>query len=141
MKFVLDSNIGVKWVLEEDLSEKARSLREEFVHGAHEFLSPNVFLAEVAHALTRAQRQGRINSSEVEVFMADVLTTLPEFRSYYPLLSRAIEISVRARVGVYDCLYVALAEAEGCELLTADDRLVRALQGDFPFITQLGSMP
>jgi predicted nucleic acid-binding protein len=128
-------------VLEEELSKKARLLRDDFVHGTHEFPSPDVFLADAAHALTRAHRQGRITSSEVEFFMADVLTTLPEFRSYYPLLSRAIEISVQARVGVYDCLYVALAEAEGCELLTADDRLVRALQGRFRFITPLGAMP
>jgi predicted nucleic acid-binding protein len=27
------------------------------------------------------------------------------------------------RIGVYDCLHVALAEREGCDLVTADDRL------------------
>ena len=140
MKYVLDSNIGVKWVLEEDLSEKARSVRDEFAQGIHELLSPNVFLAETAHALTRAQRQGRITPVEVGIFMADVLTTLPQFRSYYPLLSRAIEISVQSRIGVYDCLYVALAESESCELLTADDRLVRALKRSFPFIISLDSV-
>ena len=43
----------------------------------------------------------------------------------------------RARIGVYDCLYVALAEQEECELLTADDRLVRVLRPTFPWITPL----
>jgi hypothetical protein len=48
MKYVLDSNIAVKWVLEEDLSEKARSLRDEFTQGVHDLVSPDVFL-EVRH--------------------------------------------------------------------------------------------
>jgi predicted nucleic acid-binding protein len=45
------------------------------------------------------------------------------------------------RVGVYDCLYIALAEQEGCELVTADARMINSLQKDFPFITPLSSMP
>jgi hypothetical protein len=47
-------------VLEQHLSDKARSLRDQLVLGIHELLSPDVFLVEVARALTRAQRQGRI---------------------------------------------------------------------------------
>jgi predicted nucleic acid-binding protein len=34
-----------------------------------------------------------------------------------------------------------LAEREQCELVTADDRLVRALQAVFPFILPLASLP
>jgi predicted nucleic acid-binding protein len=45
------------------------------------------------------------------------------------------------RAGVDDCLYVALAEQESCELVTADDKLLTALQKDFPFIISLASMP
>jgi predicted nucleic acid-binding protein len=44
------------------------------------------------------------------------------------------------RCGVYDCLYVALAEREGCEFITADDRFVRNLGAQFPFIVSLASM-
>jgi predicted nucleic acid-binding protein len=45
------------------------------------------------------------------------------------------------RVGVYDCLYVALAEREGCDFITADDRLVKRLQAHFRFIVPLASLP
>jgi predicted nucleic acid-binding protein len=38
-------------------------------------------------------------------------------------------------------LYVALAEREGCELLTADQRMVNNLQSSFPFIRLLASLP
>ena len=40
-----------------------------------------------------------------------------------------------ARIGVYDCLYVALAEREACELVTADLRLVTNLGTLFPIIS------
>lgn len=39
-----------------------------------------------------------------------------------------------------DALYVALAEREGCELITADDRLVRALQPSYPFVISLSTL-
>ena len=42
---------------------------------------------------------------------------------------------------VYDCLYVALAEREGYELVTADDKLVKAVQPALPFVLPLSSLP
>jgi hypothetical protein len=40
---------------------------------------------------------------------------------------RAVDISSRMRLGVYDCLYLALTEREGCQLITADDRLAKTI--------------
>jgi predicted nucleic acid-binding protein len=45
------------------------------------------------------------------------------------------------RVGIYDCLYVALAEREGCDFVTADQKLVANLQPHFPFVVPLSSLP
>ena len=73
--------------------------------------------------------------------ITDVLKVLPALHAALPLLPRAYEISSVMRIGVYDCLYLALAEREGCELLTADDRLVKNLTGSFAFITALSSLP
>jgi len=38
-------------------------------------------------------------------------------------------------------LYVALAEQEGCELVTTDARLLNNLQAQFLFIVPLSSLP
>jgi predicted nucleic acid-binding protein len=141
MKYVLDSNVALKWVLPETDDAKAIRIRDEFQHGIHELLSPDVFPIEVAHSLARAERRGEIQHGEGSHKMADVFTYMPDLYPYLPLLPKAFAIASQARIGVYDCLYIALAEREGCELLTADDRLVRALQAAFPFITSLGSLP
>jgi predicted nucleic acid-binding protein len=50
-------------------------------------------------------------------------------------LSRAVEIATQARIGIYDCLYVALAEQEHCELVTADQRLISSLGTQFPIVS------
>jgi predicted nucleic acid-binding protein len=140
MKYVLDSSVSVKWVVPEAESAKAERLRDEFAAGVHELLAPDVFTAELAHALTRAERQLRITVGEALRLWTVVMTTAPRLAASLPLTPRAIEISSRMRVGVYDCMYVALAEREGCELVTADDKLIKNLQPAFPFIVSLSSM-
>jgi hypothetical protein len=69
-----------------------------------------------------------------------VMADSPHLVPSIPLMPRAYEISSRMRVGIYDCLYVALAEQEKCELVTADDKLIKNLQAQFPFIVALASL-
>ena len=141
MKYVLDSNVALKWVLRESDSDRARQLRADSQNQIHELLAPDIFPIEVAHALARSERRGIITPAQGPIFLADILTSQPRLEPYIPLLWRAYAISSQARIGVYDCLYVALAEQQGCQLVTADDRLVRTLQPTFSFITSLASLP
>jgi predicted nucleic acid-binding protein len=141
MKYVLDSSVAFKWVVRELDSDKADLVRADFLNGIHELLAPDVYPVEVAHALTRAERQARVIVGQARHLNLDVLTTPPQFHSYRLLLTRAVDISSQMRIGVYDCLYVALAEREKCKLVTADDKLIKNLQGMFPFIVSLASMP
>ncbi|HBI41546.1 MAG TPA: hypothetical protein DDY78_01650 [Planctomycetales bacterium] len=141
MKYVLDSSVALKWVLPEPNSARALRLRADFQAGLHEFLAPDVFPVEVGHALTKAERRKTISVGLAWIHATDILSTSPQLLSYLPLFDRAIVISSAARIAVYDCLYVALAEREGCEFITADDRLIRNLGQQFPFIIALSSMP
>jgi predicted nucleic acid-binding protein len=102
----------------------------------HELLSPDVFPLEVAHTLSRA---GRIKEAEANAGLSGVLGDCPQLHPYLPLMPLAFEISLQARIGVYDSLYVALAEPEGCDMLTADGRLKRSLPSS-PIVL-LSSLP
>ncbi len=141
MRYVLDSSVAFKWEVAEADSDKAVRVRDEARGGLHELLAPDVFPVEVAHALARAERRKIIQRPAGTAKLADVLGFLPTLFPYVPRLPRAFEIASTWRVGVYDCLYVALAEREGCELVTADDKLVKNLQPAFPFIRELASLP
>jgi predicted nucleic acid-binding protein len=141
MKYVLDSSVAVKWVLPELDSTKALRLRADFQAALHELIAPDVFPVEVGHALTKAERRKIISVGLASNYATEVFRTGPQLHSYLPMLGRAISIASASRIAVYDCLYVALAEREGCELVTADDRLIRNLGQQFPFIIALSSMP
>lgn len=141
MNYVVDSSVAFKWAVPEPNSDKALRLRIDFENGVHHLLAPDVFPIEVGHALTRAERQRRIPVGAAVPLLTDVLRTLPAIHTSLPFLLRAAEISSQQRVGIYDCIYVALAEHEKCEMVTADDKLVRMLQSAFPFIRHLSTLP
>jgi len=141
MRYVLDSCVALKWVLPEPDSDKALRLRATAQAGVHALLAPDTFAPEVGHALTRAERKGIIPVGDADIHLLNILSTAPRFFPSLPLLRRAVAISSSARVGCYDCLYVALAEREGCELVTADAKLVKNLQSMFAFIVPLSSLP
>jgi predicted nucleic acid-binding protein len=141
MRYVIDSSVAFKWVVPEIDSDKAIRLRDEFQKGVHDLLAPDVFPYEIGHALTRAERQGRITHGQALALWMTVMGTPPRLVPGLPLMQRAIDISSAARIGVYDCLYVALSEREQCEMVTADDKLIKNLQPAFPFIVPLSSLP
>jgi predicted nucleic acid-binding protein len=141
MKRVLDSCVGFKWFVPEQHSDKALRLRDDYCNGTLELIAPDIFLIEIAHALTRAERQKRITPAQGALALIDVMNTRPQLFGFTALLPRAYQISSQRNVGVYDCLYVALAEQEGCDLVTSDDRMVKNLQPHFSFIVSLASLP
>ncbi len=81
-------------------------------------------LDEVLAALRRQRRQGGLDAGQVAAAVDDLLNLELEVYPTGPLLRRAWNL--RENVTAYDACYVALAEALGCSLLTADARLSRA---------------
>lgn len=141
MKYVLDSSVAFKWEVPETDSDKAILLRDDYRNGIHELIAPDFFPLELAHALTRAERQGRIAVGQANLFWSDAMTTTPLLDQSFGLAPRAIDISSKLRIGVYDCLYVSLAEREKCDFVTSDDKLVKNVQQTFPFVRHLSSLP
>ena len=141
MRYVLDSSVAFKWLVPETDTPKALRLRDDFRNGVHDLIAPDVFPVETIHALTRAERQGRVTPAEGSVLFKDLVKNLPLLHPYLPLLPRAYQISSSMRIGVYDCLYVSLAERESCEFVTADHKMIKNLQPTFAFIVSLASIP
>jgi predicted nucleic acid-binding protein len=139
MKYVLDVSVGLKWVLNEVNSPKALRLRDDYLRQVHQLIAPDCFPLEAAHALTRAERRKII--TDASQFWAEIMADSPLLFPSLPLAHRALTISRKARIGFYDCVYVALAERDGCETITADTKLLLNLKPAFPFIIDLASLP
>lgn len=140
MRYVLDASVALCWVIPRPLSPKALLLRDEFRQQIHELIAPSVYPHEIASALTKSERQKLIPVGDARPLSRDVLSTSPVLHGTGSIFYRAIDISSQTRSGFYDCLYVALAETEGIEFVTADDKLLKNLQASFPFIVSLASL-
>jgi predicted nucleic acid-binding protein len=75
MRFVLDSNIALNWVLIEADSNKAQRLRLEFQNQVHELLAPDVVAVEVAYGLAKADRRGIIPQGDADRLLTNVFST------------------------------------------------------------------
>jgi predicted nucleic acid-binding protein len=141
MNYVIDASVAFKWVVPEVHQDKALLLRDDCRNAVHVLIAPDFFPGEVAHALTRAERQGRITVGQALGLWSDVMSTAPRLRATVPVMPRAIELSSLLRIGVYDCAYVALAEQEKCDFVTADDKLVLNVQHQFSFVKHISALP
>ena len=113
----------------------------QMVNGIHQLIAPDIFMSEVSNGLVTAERRGRIKTGESKSLLLDVLRAAPVVHLSTPYLLRAMELAIAHRRAVYDCVYLALAEAEGCELITADDQFALGLQTACPFIVRLVTLP
>ncbi len=125
MKYVLDASVGLKWVLNEVDADAARRQRDDYRSQLHELIAPEIYPIECAHTLTKKERQGIVG--DARILWDELLLDSPTYFATLSLISRALDLSRQAHIAVYDCLYVALAEREHCEVLTADERLLRNL--------------
>src|SRR5688572_7163719 len=104
MKYVVDASVALREVLPGPLTGKAVALRDEYLKKVHELLAPDIFPAELGSALTKAERQKLIPVGDATVYYATLASSWPALHSYFPLTTRAMEISSRTRAGFLDCL-------------------------------------
>jgi len=125
VSLVVDASVALKWFLcEEPLSNQALAV----VQDGAALIAPDFLIAEVCNAAWRSARLGRI--SQVQV--VEIATSLPRafdaFFSAAALAPRAVAIAGQLDHPVYDCLYLALAEAEQARFVTADVQFLDKLR-------------
>jgi predicted nucleic acid-binding protein len=86
--------------------------------------APELIDLEVMSVLRRQLSAGQLDVRRAQLALADLLDLPIERAPHAPLLSRCWDL--RDNLTVYDAAYVALAEALGTVLLTADTRLANA---------------
>jgi len=121
---VLDASVGIRLFLPEEHSEDVQRLFEECLADPDRAIYvPDLFLIECANVLWKKVQRGEYAEEAAKANVADLkalglLTTPTEH-----LVERALEIACATRITAYDACYVALSEAQGVPLLTADSRL------------------
>jgi len=122
--YVIDASVASRFLLVEDLSDKAEFLLKSFLDELVDMMAPDLIMAEVGNTLWKAVKQKLIRLNEAS-----------EKLSYFHRLKiSSIELSdqdylealawgVKNNATYYDSIYVRSAEKTSLTLLTADDVL------------------
>ena len=122
-KAVVDASVAVKWFVPEIHSEAAvRLLDAEIALYAPDLISP-----EFGNILWKKVRRREIGRDEADEIMIAFARLPFEVRPSAVLLPSAFELAIELDRTVYDSLYLALAVAEECAVITADAKLHAAI--------------
>lgn len=121
---VVDASVAIKWFLPEIHGEAALRLLE----GQYALRVPDLIFSEFGNVLWKRFRKGQISSKEA-IVTTEALLALPlQVESSQSLIPAALEIACSAHRTVYDSLYLAVAIAHQCRVVTADSKLHSALK-------------
>jgi predicted nucleic acid-binding protein len=123
MIIVIDASVAAKWFFQEEHSEYALSL----LGNRFELNAPDFLYLELENLLCKRTRRKELSITEA-LEMEDEIISMPI--SSYPsteLRERAFELALETKSSLYDCLYLALAEALDGRMVTADGKFFQAL--------------
>lgn len=130
---MIDASVACRFLLVEDLSEKAGLVLEGFLKGDFDLRAPVLVVYEVGNALWKAVREGLIELDEA----------LQKFSNFLELRIDSIDFDEGERRKVlewgakndstyYDSAYVMASKRIGATLLTADDALYKKALKEVP---------
>lgn len=138
---VVDASLALRRLIAGAFQPEARSLWRRWDGEATLRISPAIFSLEVASALLRQVRVAHLPPPEAHASIAGLLRSVTIVPDDATLAERAFDIAHSVGASkVYDSMYAALAEREGCELWTGDERYWNAAHGRYPWIRWVGEV-
>ena len=137
-RLVVDACVVLKWQRDdEDDVDRALALRDDFlIAGVVTLEAPTLLVYELVNGIRSAARRARLAPEVESEALANLLAC--GIRLHAPDGERVLSLARRFAISAYDAAYVAVAEALGSELWTADGPLHRAVQGEWPHVRWIG---
>lgn len=138
---VVDASIAIKWHLnDEDHVDAAVEILGAYRRDEIVFVAPDHIRYEVANALWRATRSGRIENRfgriSLDEFFAWSIPTVADDE----LIIAGYGFAESLGCALYDGLYLALASRESVPFVHADRRLRNVLGGRFELEAWIGDL-
>lgn len=120
---VVDASVVAKWFVQEEETENALLLRNDYLKGKTVIACPDLLGYEVLNAL-------RYKPSFGEKDLNEVASALRKYSFLsYPILNhgladQAIKVAMKYGLSIYDSSYIAVANELDSTLYTADRKLV-----------------
>ena len=124
MTLVVDASVAFKWFAQEDGTDRALQLIER----GEPIVAPDLILADVCNAAWKSLRRGELVAAQFDAILNDVAQPFSRLVPFQQLIRPAAALTRELDHPVYDCLYLALAQAEELPVVTADQRLLSAVR-------------
>jgi predicted nucleic acid-binding protein len=133
----VDASLAAKWILEEEFSDKAEALLIACTQTGERIIAPPLLPIEVTNILRQRMRtpHAPLSLQDATVLLQRFLALPVELVSPEQLYETALALADAYNLpAAYDAHYAALAQTYGCNLWTNDQRLLRMLGGQLPFV-------
>ncbi len=122
--YVTDASVASRFLLVEDLSDKAILVLEDFLNKKLDLKAPKLIIYEVGNTLWKAVEQGFITLEEAKQKLSYFLKLRIGFIELNEEESiTALEWGAKNNVTYYDSVYIESCKKIGATLLTADNTL------------------
>lgn len=122
---VLDASVIVKWFIDENNSDKAEIIKEQFINEKINIIIPSLLYYEVLNVLKYSKlfKLDELNlvGESIENYGFNAVVIKDEIRE------KMVEIAINHDISIYDASYIALAEKFNTQLITADEKISRKL--------------
>ena len=124
MTSVFDASVAIKCYVNEAGSDEARAAAA----GPDPLVAPDFILVEACNAAWKMVRKGEITVGHAERMLRAMPALFGRLVPAADIAPRALEIAQQLDHPAYDCMYLALAEAEDAVLVSADTRFLRRVR-------------
>lgn len=124
---VVDASVAVKWLLPEPGREAALELQDRYEDEQLDLLAPYLLVSEVGNVLWKRAARGDLSPAAARRCFEQFLQDCPLLLDSPAVSLAALELARAHQRSYYDCLYLAWALEQRCDLVTADEKFFRAL--------------
>lgn len=123
---VLDASIILKWFMQENLSDKAKAIRNAHLEGRFTITIPDIAIYEIGNAL---RYEPEFSPKEVSRAIAELYELDLDIIAPLPYLAApTAAIAYQSEITFYDAFYLALAKELNLQFVTADEKLYRKVK-------------
>ena len=127
--YVVDASVGFKWFIEEDYSDNADKLLEDFANGLVELKAPKSFMQEFCNGIRKYVVRGLLDEKLARDYIEEMSKIPIDYIEIdWKITKNAYEKALELSITVYDAIYIVIADMFNAIMVTADNKLYRRLK-------------
>ena len=134
---VVDASVVVKWFLPEPSRQAALRLLRHYQQESIKLLAPALLVLEVTNVFCKRVRRREMTAARADDAYRLLKINAPILVDDQELMDDAITLALANGQAIYDCLYLALALRQRCDMITADGKFHAAVTAAFPNVLPL----